>query len=132
MAVNVRGPMLVCKYALPHLIAGGGGVVVNISSALSLIGTGRVRRLSLRPSKTGCRLASDTPQGMGPATGPRCPEYHPDGFCQKKLGWQNSLDQSIFKSLEIRRRVAAEAAALRPHLPAPLQPGAQILPGARV
>jgi hypothetical protein len=33
----------------------------------------------------------------------------------KNLGWQNFLDQSIFKFLEIRGRVAAESPALRPH-----------------
>lgn len=32
MAVNLRGPFLCCKYALPHLIARGGGVIINVSS----------------------------------------------------------------------------------------------------
>lgn len=38
MATNVRGPMLLAKYALPVLIDRGGGVIVNISSGLSLTG----------------------------------------------------------------------------------------------
>jgi NAD(P)-dependent dehydrogenase (short-subunit alcohol dehydrogenase family) len=30
--VNVEGPFLLCKAALPHMIAGGGGHIINISS----------------------------------------------------------------------------------------------------
>jgi NAD(P)-dependent dehydrogenase (short-subunit alcohol dehydrogenase family) len=32
LAVNLRGPFLCAKYALPHLIARGGGAIVNVSS----------------------------------------------------------------------------------------------------
>ena len=32
MAVNLRGPFLCCKHALPHLIARGGGAIINVSS----------------------------------------------------------------------------------------------------
>jgi 3alpha(or 20beta)-hydroxysteroid dehydrogenase len=32
IAVNLRGPFLCSKYALPHLIARGGGVIINVSS----------------------------------------------------------------------------------------------------
>jgi NAD(P)-dependent dehydrogenase (short-subunit alcohol dehydrogenase family) len=32
MRVNVRGPWLVCKYAIPHMVRGGGGSVVNTAS----------------------------------------------------------------------------------------------------
>ena len=31
-AVNVRGVFLGCKHAIPHMIEGGGGVIVNIAS----------------------------------------------------------------------------------------------------
>jgi NAD(P)-dependent dehydrogenase (short-subunit alcohol dehydrogenase family) len=31
-AVNLRGPFLCAKYALPHLVARGGGVIINVSS----------------------------------------------------------------------------------------------------
>lgn len=34
MAVNLRGPMLACKHAVPHMIAGGGGAIVNTSSGV--------------------------------------------------------------------------------------------------
>lgn len=36
LAVNLTGPMLVCRAALPHLRAGGGGSIVNIASAAGL------------------------------------------------------------------------------------------------
>ncbi|MEE9277779.1 MAG: SDR family NAD(P)-dependent oxidoreductase [Dehalococcoidia bacterium] len=32
LAVNLRGPFLTCKYALPIMAAQGGGVIINISS----------------------------------------------------------------------------------------------------
>jgi len=32
LAVNLRGPFLCSKYALPHLIARGGGAIINVSS----------------------------------------------------------------------------------------------------
>lgn len=35
---NTRGTMLCCKYALPHLVANGGGAIVNIASNLALQG----------------------------------------------------------------------------------------------
>jgi NAD(P)-dependent dehydrogenase (short-subunit alcohol dehydrogenase family) len=38
MAVNLRGPMLGCKHALPHLIARGGGSIVNTSSMSGFAG----------------------------------------------------------------------------------------------
>jgi NAD(P)-dependent dehydrogenase (short-subunit alcohol dehydrogenase family) len=32
LAINLRGPFLCAKYALPHLIARGGGSIINVSS----------------------------------------------------------------------------------------------------
>jgi NAD(P)-dependent dehydrogenase (short-subunit alcohol dehydrogenase family) len=32
IAVNLRGPFLCCKFALPHLIERGGGAIINVSS----------------------------------------------------------------------------------------------------
>jgi NAD(P)-dependent dehydrogenase (short-subunit alcohol dehydrogenase family) len=36
--VNVKGTALCCKYAVPHIIAAGGGSVVTMSSFLALVG----------------------------------------------------------------------------------------------
>jgi NAD(P)-dependent dehydrogenase (short-subunit alcohol dehydrogenase family) len=38
MSVNARGTMLMCKHAVPLMIAGGGGSIVNISSGTSQAG----------------------------------------------------------------------------------------------
>jgi NAD(P)-dependent dehydrogenase (short-subunit alcohol dehydrogenase family) len=32
IAINLRGPFLCAKYALPHLVARGGGAIINVSS----------------------------------------------------------------------------------------------------
>jgi len=37
-AVNVRGTFLMCKHALPEMIRGGGGTIVNVSSYYGLVG----------------------------------------------------------------------------------------------
>jgi NAD(P)-dependent dehydrogenase (short-subunit alcohol dehydrogenase family) len=36
LAVNLTGPMLVCRAALPHLRQAGGGTIVNVASAAGL------------------------------------------------------------------------------------------------
>src|SRR5512135_2383102 len=51
---------------------------------------------------------------------------------RKKLGWQSFLDQSLFKFLEIRGWVAAEAATLRPDRLTPFQASTQLLPSLQV
>src|SRR3954466_724556 len=38
MAVNVRGVFLGCKYAIPRMVEGGGGSVINIASFVALVG----------------------------------------------------------------------------------------------
>ncbi len=38
MAVNVRGPMLLCKHAIPVMIASGGGSIIHSSSGFGLLG----------------------------------------------------------------------------------------------
>ncbi|MGE0384943.1 MAG: SDR family NAD(P)-dependent oxidoreductase [Gammaproteobacteria bacterium] len=37
MAVNLRGPMLACKYAIPRMIERGGGVIINTSSPAAVL-----------------------------------------------------------------------------------------------
>jgi NAD(P)-dependent dehydrogenase (short-subunit alcohol dehydrogenase family) len=38
MAVNVRGVFLGCKYAIPRMVKGGGGSIINIASFVALVG----------------------------------------------------------------------------------------------
>jgi NAD(P)-dependent dehydrogenase (short-subunit alcohol dehydrogenase family) len=39
-AVNIRGPWLCCKHAIPHMREAGGGKIINISSGRALRGKG--------------------------------------------------------------------------------------------
>jgi len=38
LELNLTSVFLACKYAVPHLLAAGGGAIVNISSVLALVG----------------------------------------------------------------------------------------------
>jgi NAD(P)-dependent dehydrogenase (short-subunit alcohol dehydrogenase family) len=38
MAINARGPMLLCKHALPIMIANGGGSIIHSASGFGLLG----------------------------------------------------------------------------------------------
>jgi len=38
MAINLKGPLWVCKYGIPELIKAGGGAIVNIGSCSALLG----------------------------------------------------------------------------------------------
>jgi NAD(P)-dependent dehydrogenase (short-subunit alcohol dehydrogenase family) len=40
-AVNLHGPFHCCKYAIPHLLASGGGAIVSIASVGGVMGTTR-------------------------------------------------------------------------------------------
>src|SRR5205823_2517004 len=35
---NLKAVFLTCKYALPHLVAAGGGSIVNVSSVVGMVG----------------------------------------------------------------------------------------------
>lgn len=51
MAVNVRGPMLGCKHAIPHMVAAGGGAIVTTSSTSGQFGD--LSRVAYGVSKAG-------------------------------------------------------------------------------
>jgi len=51
LAVNLRGPMLGCKHAIPRMLERGGGAIVNTSSASGL--TGDLARVAYGVSKAG-------------------------------------------------------------------------------
>jgi NAD(P)-dependent dehydrogenase (short-subunit alcohol dehydrogenase family) len=38
MAINLKSQFLTCKYAIPAMLANGGGAIVNLSSVLGLVG----------------------------------------------------------------------------------------------
>jgi 2-keto-3-deoxy-L-fuconate dehydrogenase len=49
MTVNVKSVYLGCKYAIPHMIARGGGVIINTASVAGMVGI--VKRASYCASK---------------------------------------------------------------------------------
>ena len=51
MAVNLRGIMLGCKHAIPHMLERGGGSIINMSSASGL--GGDIARVTYGTSKAG-------------------------------------------------------------------------------
>ena len=69
-AINLRGAMLAAKHVLPHMIALGGGTIVNISSTAALLSLGSVPAYSA--SKAGLHsLTTSIATAYGPA-GVRC------------------------------------------------------------
>src|SRR3546814_6359197 len=69
MSVNARGAMLMCKHALPLMIAQGGGSIINISSGRSEEHTSELQSL-MRISyavfclKTKKHIHDTHPQGL--------------------------------------------------------------------
>jgi NAD(P)-dependent dehydrogenase (short-subunit alcohol dehydrogenase family) len=53
VATNLRGTFLCCKHALPHLLASGGGTIVNVSSAGALPGIKNGGATAYNASKAG-------------------------------------------------------------------------------
>ena len=43
MAINLKGPVWVCKYGIPALIKAGGGAIINIGSISALLGFTRAQ-----------------------------------------------------------------------------------------
>ena len=39
MNLDLKGPFLCCRFGIPHLIAAGGGSIVNVSSVVALKGS---------------------------------------------------------------------------------------------
>ena len=42
IAVNIRGPIYGCRYAIPHMLRGGGGSLINTSSVNGLVAEGTI------------------------------------------------------------------------------------------
>jgi NAD(P)-dependent dehydrogenase (short-subunit alcohol dehydrogenase family) len=70
MAVNVRGPMLTCKHVLPHMIAAGGGSIINTTSASGM--TGDLVRAAYGASKAALNSLTWTIATMHGKQGVRC------------------------------------------------------------
>lgn len=70
MRINLRGPMLGCKFAIPRLIERGGGVIVNTSSASGLVGDDT--RAAYSASKAGLQSLTQSVATQYGKAGIRC------------------------------------------------------------
>ena len=70
MRVNLRGPMLGCKHAIPHMLERGGGVIINTSSASGL--TGDASRAAYGASKAGLQSLTQSVATQYGKQGIRC------------------------------------------------------------
>jgi NAD(P)-dependent dehydrogenase (short-subunit alcohol dehydrogenase family) len=100
LAVNLRGPLLGCKHAIPQLLARGGGSIVNTSSASGL--TGDLVRTAYGVSKAGVDAITRYVATQYGKRGIRC----------------NSIAPGVIETAALRRNVPAEQIALfeRHHL----------------
>jgi NAD(P)-dependent dehydrogenase (short-subunit alcohol dehydrogenase family) len=90
MAVNLRGMMLGCKHALPHLVVAGGGSIVNTTSVAGLSGDGSLPAYSV--SKAGVvRLTKAVASQYG-KHGIRCNAVAP-GFVLTPVAYENTTEQ---------------------------------------
>jgi NAD(P)-dependent dehydrogenase (short-subunit alcohol dehydrogenase family) len=70
LRVNLRGPMLGCKYAIPHMVERGGGSIINTSSASGL--TGDASRAAYAASKAGLQSLTQSVATQYGKQGIRC------------------------------------------------------------
>jgi NAD(P)-dependent dehydrogenase (short-subunit alcohol dehydrogenase family) len=80
--VNVTGVFLCTKYAIPHLLAAGGGSIVNLSSMYGLVGGPDVP--AYHASKGAVRLMAKTEAMLYAAQNIRANSVHP-GFIRTPL-----------------------------------------------
>ncbi|MBM4385404.1 MAG: SDR family oxidoreductase [Deltaproteobacteria bacterium] len=100
LAVNLRGPFLGCKHAIPALLARGRGAIVNTSSASGL--TGDLVRTAYGVSKAGLAVLTQSVATQYGKRGIRC----------------NAIAPGVIETPALRQNVAPEQIALyeRHHL----------------
>lgn len=104
MAINVTGPMMLSRYAAPHLAAGGMGSIVNISSLEGNVSN--PNHAAYSASKAAIQgLTRATAVDLGPEI--RCNSISP--------GWIDTpLNSSYFDNQQDRDAQNAELARLHP------------------
>ncbi len=115
LATNLRGPMLACKHALPHLLEHEGGRVVNVSSGMGALGEGMSGSApAYRVSKTGLNgltaYLHGEYAGRGLLANSVCP-----GWVRTDMGGPNAQ-----RSIEEGAETPVWLARLRPGAPAGL------------
>jgi NAD(P)-dependent dehydrogenase (short-subunit alcohol dehydrogenase family) len=88
MAVNVRGPMLACKHAMPIMLANGGGSIINFTSPNAF--QGDVTRIAYSSSKGAIMGLTKSVATVYGKKGVRCNAIAPndiwDAATKAKLG----------------------------------------------
>jgi len=105
MRVNLRGPFLIAKYAIPHLFAAGGGSIVHMSSVCAL--TVWAGDCGYDISKAGLNMLSDH----------IAVEYGPRGIRSNTLMpgvIETELHRSVIDSMEGGAEMEAELLAKHP------------------
>jgi 3-oxoacyl-[acyl-carrier protein] reductase len=105
LRVNLRGPFLVAKYALPHLLAAGGGSIVHMSSVCAI--TVWVGDCGYDISKAGLNMLSDH----------IAVEYGPRGVRSNTLMpgvIETELHRSVMDSMEGGAEMEAELLTRHP------------------
>jgi NAD(P)-dependent dehydrogenase (short-subunit alcohol dehydrogenase family) len=103
MAVNVRGPMLTCKHVLPHMIAAGGGSIINTTSASGL--TGDLVRAAYGASKAALNSLTWTIATMHGKQGIRCNAIAPGLILSERHQSDNPSATSLALSHHLTPRV---------------------------
>ena len=85
MRVNLRGPMLGCKHAIPPMLKRGGGAIVNTSSASGL--TGDFARSAYAASKAGLRSLTESVAAQYGKQGIRANAIAPSAASNGLLAW---------------------------------------------
>jgi NAD(P)-dependent dehydrogenase (short-subunit alcohol dehydrogenase family) len=105
LRVNLRGPFLVAKYAIPHLLAAGGGSIVHMSSVCAItVWTGDV---AYDVSKAGLNMLSDHIAVEYGARGIRSNTLMPGVI-------ETELHRSVMDTLENGRELEAELLTRHP------------------
>jgi len=94
MRVNLRGPMLGCKHAIPRMLERGGGAIVNTSSASGL--TGDLARTAYAASKAGLQSLTQSVATQYGKQGIRC----------------NAIAPGVIATPALEANVAPEALAI--------------------
>ena len=127
MAVNVRGPFLVCRASLPYLKRSGGGVIINIASVVAFKGyanqsaygaskhalLGMSKALAREVQSEGIRVhvvcpgGVDTPMGGEALPGQdRSVLMQPDEIAEIVLFLATRRGNAVIDQLDVRRAAA--------------------------
>ena len=79
-SVNVEGPFLGCKHALPAMVRSGGGSIINISSVAAMIGTPPFAAYSASKGAVASLTQTVAVHCKMRKNGIRCNSIHPGGM----------------------------------------------------